>query len=701
MRFSHNRRLTICLISTLLLLSFSGCRYKERRDLERNRYFAEIAGRTDSLRIGDDRFFEKNLLGNPHPEVRRWCALGLGRIGDPEALPLLYRALRLGDPELRALAAFAIGEIEDRGRLAERAIPPDPRATAELTRSLGDRSTAVQMRAIEALGKTGTHAEAEQIVRRLHPFVSNQLPVEGAYLQLAITALVRLNDRAAAPTIEKLAGASDPEIRWRALDALTRLETPSAVCIENLRRPDPRVRASAARALGAIGHPENARLLLPLLSPEAPLAVRIGALEALGKLKNPAAIPWIRSALQAAPIQANRPDQQNFAIAAARTLGEIGSKEAEETLTMLLDGFRPAAHEALVALARIERNNPQQFFLVARKQRFMDQAGTAAWIEAMSQLGGPEAAVELKEMLAQTLGSASGRQSRTVALLLGSLSRIDRVGAQELASALLESHDPEILRAAAEAYEPGTGSPTPWAPVAQAFRNAGASGPSLAQSAILSRLSPWVNEAPVARLLRESLNQNGAGVRMVSAALLRRAGALQTVDTSGTPSESTTEALWQVLAANRRNTTIVWVETTRGNMELELFREDAPTTTAEFLMMVRSESYDGLELDRVAPSSLVSGKALRSQSAADRLDGNEVNARQFVRGSVGMTPPTIASPESRLFIALSPQPFMDGESICFGRVIKGMKTADSFVPGDRIKRIRVIKDKITARRVRP
>lgn len=687
----------------LMLLSVSGCRYKERRDLERNRYFAEIVKRTDSLQIGDDQFFEQNLMSNPHPEVRRWCALGLGRIGDPEALPLLFRALRHGDPELRAMAAFAIGEIEDRGRLAERALTPDPEAIAELTRSLDDSSTAVQMRAVEALGKTGSHAEAAQIVQRLQPFVSYQRPVERAYLQLAITALVRLNDPVAARTIEKLAGASDPEIRRRALDALARLRIASILCIQSLKHPDPYVRASAARALGATGDREKASLLFPLLSPQTPLAIRIGAVDALGNLKNPAAIPWIRSALHAAPIQDNRPDQQQFAVAAATALGEIGSQEAEETLAMLLDGFRPAAHEALVALARITRttNDPQRFFRLAKRSRFLDQAGAPAWIEAMFQLGGPAAKSELNEMLARALEGASKKQSRTVALILKSLARVDPRGVQASVAALFELHDPEILRAAAEVYEPETGSPAPWAPVAQAFRKAGASESSLAQSAILTRLSPWTNEAPVIELLQETLNRKDGRLRTVSAALLRQAGTLEGDGPQGSSFKSATEALWQALAADRRNTTIVWVETTRGNLEIELFREDAPTTVAEFLMMVRGEAYDRLEIDQVAPSSLVSARALRNRSAADRLDGNEINARHFTRGSVGMTPPTMASPESRLFIALSPQPFMDGESICFGRVINGLKTADSLVPGDRIMRIRVIKDKITARRVRP
>ncbi len=217
-----NRQL---LILILLLLPLTACgRYKARKALQKIQYFAEILKREDLRAIGEDGFFKDNLTGNRDPEVRRWCAIALGRIADPRALPLLYGALHTGDAEVRAASAFAIGEIEDRELLDLRCSVPDPRAQLELFRLLDDSSISVRMRAIEALGKTGSRAEAADIVRRLERFSYSGSAFENAYLSAAITALSRLGDPASIPFLERLAGVRDPEIQRRALEARMRVQ---------------------------------------------------------------------------------------------------------------------------------------------------------------------------------------------------------------------------------------------------------------------------------------------------------------------------------------------------------------------------------------------------------------------------------------------------------------------------------------------
>jgi peptidyl-prolyl cis-trans isomerase B (cyclophilin B) len=220
-----NRQLPVLLLLPMLL-ALSGCaRYEARLELQRIKYFAEILKRQEMRSIGEDRFFEENLLANRFPEVRQWCAIALGRIQDPKALPLLYRALHTGDAAVRAASAFAIGEIEDREFLEEKSLAPDPSATAELGRLLDDSSISVRMRAIEALGKTGSHAEAAVIIRRLEQFASSGSPEESAYLGISMTALARLKDTAAAPLLEKFAISADPDIRWRASSTLAQLQS--------------------------------------------------------------------------------------------------------------------------------------------------------------------------------------------------------------------------------------------------------------------------------------------------------------------------------------------------------------------------------------------------------------------------------------------------------------------------------------------
>jgi len=68
---------------------------------------------------------------------------------------------------------------------------------------------------------------------------------------------------------------------------------------------------------------------------------------------------------------------------------------------------------------------------------------------------------------------------------------------------------------------------------------------------------------------------------------------------------------------------------------------------------------------------------------------SEVNMRPFERGSVGMALSGGDSRADSFFIALAPQPYLDGINTCFGRVISGLQVAERMALGDRIKQIRI------------
>ena len=105
--------LTNCLLPTAYCLLLGSCARDKVsfQDLERNRIFAEILKREDQRSIGTDDFLKNELEGSPYPEVREWCAIALGRIGDPSALPWLYIAFRSAYKNVRAAAAFAVGGL--------------------------------------------------------------------------------------------------------------------------------------------------------------------------------------------------------------------------------------------------------------------------------------------------------------------------------------------------------------------------------------------------------------------------------------------------------------------------------------------------------------------------------------------------------------------------------------------------------------
>ncbi len=227
------RRTWILGLILAILPTISCGRYRARHELELNSYYAQILQRVDRRWIGNDRFFENNLLANQNPEVREWCAIALGRIASPRALPLLYRAAHAGDTSVRAAAAFSIGEIIDRELPRDSLSPPDPEALTTLRALLSDRSISVRMRAMEALGKIGAHPEAAAILQSLErfPLVLNGSPAERACAEYAITALARIKDQSAISILEQLAGSTDAEIRRRANEARARIEQKEELAI--------------------------------------------------------------------------------------------------------------------------------------------------------------------------------------------------------------------------------------------------------------------------------------------------------------------------------------------------------------------------------------------------------------------------------------------------------------------------------------
>jgi peptidyl-prolyl cis-trans isomerase B (cyclophilin B) len=258
-----------CLLPAILIsVAIISCGRRKLRpdELERNRVFAEIVYREDRRALGNDNFFERNLLASPHPAVSRWSAIALGRIGDPRSLPWLFLAFRAPDAGLRASAAFAVGEIEDRETLKSEARNPDPRARQELGMLLADSAPLVRMRAVEALGKAGFPADLPALTDCVRNTRIDIVPERQAFLDLAITALMRIGDPAALPLLRSLAADLDPQIQWRAANALLRMR---AYAVRGLDPEGPEGIRARVQALGEPGGPPASQELAAAV-PDSP-----------------------------------------------------------------------------------------------------------------------------------------------------------------------------------------------------------------------------------------------------------------------------------------------------------------------------------------------------------------------------------------------------------------------------------------------
>jgi peptidyl-prolyl cis-trans isomerase B (cyclophilin B) len=129
-----------------------------------------------------------------------------------------------------------------------------------------------------------------------------------------------------------------------------------------------------------------------------------------------------------------------------------------------------------------------------------------------------------------------------------------------------------------------------------------------------------------------------------------------------------------------------------GDIQIELYPEDAPKTVESFVTLSKKGFYNGLTFHRVEPGFVVQGgdpKGNGTGGPGYTLKA-EFNKRKHVRGTVAMA--RSQSPDSagsQFYICFAPAPFLDGQYTVFGQVTKGMDVVDKIKVGDKMKTIKI------------
>ncbi len=130
----------------------------------------------------------------------------------------------------------------------------------------------------------------------------------------------------------------------------------------------------------------------------------------------------------------------------------------------------------------------------------------------------------------------------------------------------------------------------------------------------------------------------------------------------------------------------VLIRTTKGDMEVELFENQAPQTVANFISLVESGFFDHLTFHRVMRHFMAQGGCPEGDGSGGpgyTIPGemDRPNARKFFRGTLGLalapdretgkTDPS--SGGSQFFIMYLPTYQLNGKYTAFGRVIRGIE----------------------------
>jgi cyclophilin family peptidyl-prolyl cis-trans isomerase/HEAT repeat protein len=621
-----------------------------------------------------------DLLSDPEARVRRRAALAIGRTGISDGVPLLLARLADEEPEVRQMAAFALGLLGDKS------------AVEPLRKALGDPSPIVQGRAAEALGLLGDAASATAIAEMvtasaragaLAAIEPDELtyPLDPSVeaFRLGVFALTRL--KAYDPLAAAVLDASDQPVTrwWPVAYALGRIEDRRAApALGTLARsPGTWTRAFAARGLGILKNPASLDVLTSIVEARttAPLAA-VSAVRALGQIGNPRAAPLLLR------LAAEKGDD-NLRLEAVTALGSLRAATALDPLLDLLSDPWPSMRAA--AFRAVRDIDPQTFLVVLSgldpDRHWSVRAALASILGTLE----PDVAIP------RLTGMLADPDLRVIPPVLAALVRVRAPAAEAVLLERLESDDVVVRTAAATGLGDLNLASAPGA-LAAAYERGQRDGTSIARSAALSALAKF-GAGPAVPLLTRALGDKDWAVRLKARALLQSldpaaaaAAAIRPAPTRLSPAEYEAPALVAPTVSPH-----VYVETDKGPIEIELAVLDAPLTVHSFMALARKGYFNGLAIHRVVPNFVV-------QDGDPRGDGeggpgytirDEVNQQPYLRGTVGMALDGPDTGGSQFFITHSPQPHLDARYTVFGRVVNGMEVVDRLQQWDTIRQVRV------------
>jgi peptidyl-prolyl cis-trans isomerase B (cyclophilin B) len=122
------------------------------------------------------------------------------------------------------------------------------------------------------------------------------------------------------------------------------------------------------------------------------------------------------------------------------------------------------------------------------------------------------------------------------------------------------------------------------------------------------------------------------------------------------------------------------MHTNHGEIELELFEDDAPKTVENFVKLARDGYYDGLIFHRVIRDFMIQGGCPEGTGTGGPgyEFEDEINDNKVVRGALAMANRGPNTNGSQFFIVTTEAaPWLDGKHTVFGRVASGMEAVDS------------------------
>jgi cyclophilin family peptidyl-prolyl cis-trans isomerase/HEAT repeat protein len=654
MRLTHTNRLTGFLMAISLTAALGGAAQAGRYDA----LMATAAGRDTlkNLALWEDQRVTGNgllfaYLSSPDPLVRLRAVEVVGRIQDPTDVEVLVS--RLKDPDDRVVkeALFALGQTG-----------ADTAAGALVAFGQSAKGERLAL-CLEALGKIGGDAAAEFLMNSMHDFEAN-IRAEAAL------AMARAGDPSMIPALMIAIHDPDPRVAWRAIYGLEKnpYDRVGKSIVSFLQNPDPLVRQYTARTLGKQEYEDGVDALVAVLN-DGDIRVVVNAARALGEIGDDDAANALGE------LAANH-RSHHARQAAMEALGKIASKKVNDyMIRALLDesvGVRIAATRALALTLGEEADE-----FIRQTTDDGSRLVRAAAIECYGTAGDKKRIPELFEVAKWS----EDRMMRAAAA--GALAKLedDRIG--PFLVEMLSDEDGVVAAQAVTAlgeqdYRDATSN------LLMAYRRRRARSDIDVRIAVLKVLGEWRSVEAV-DLAQGAVNDPDRRVRTAARALLTSVGVAPVDPMSDRAiyeehfDRSRSRALSAPLGLRH-----AVITTRHGDIELELFGDDAIQTVANFINLAEAGFYKGLTFHRVVPNFVVQGGCPRGDGWGDAgyYIRSEFTRYRFDAGYVGIATDGKDTGGSQFFITLSPQHHLDGRYTIFGRVTRGMDVVWKIDQGD-------------------
>jgi len=171
------------------------------------------------------------------------------------------------------------------------------------------------------------------------------------------------------------------------------------------------------------------------------------------------------------------------------------------------------------------------------------------------------------------------------------------------------------------------------------------------------------------------------------------AGKIRNKNNDSLPNNETSGTVPQMTPENNSNidpiqkTVFATLETSMGNIKLELDGKAAPNTVGNFVKLSKSGFFNGTTFHRVIPDFMIQGGDPLSKDPSKRMMhgtggpgydfADEINNRKIVKGSLAMANSGPDTNGSQFFIVTAEStPWLDGKHTNFGSVVSGMDVVE-------------------------